>query len=168
MVDNSGKALLELSNQILNKKKRRVCFRARGGSMRPFIRSGEIIEIAPINTKKIKSGDIIFYRASPNKLVTHRVIKRITENGEIVFITKGDHSPTFDEYVYSDDVLGKVVAVKKRGRIIRFDKGLMKLLNICYRISYMIIWMREIIFIYLLLLILLNGSFSNLLRIAMM
>jgi len=141
MVNNPGEAFLELSHQILNRKGKHLSFRARGGSMSPFIRNGEIIEIRPIESRKIKSGDIIFYRANPNKLITHRVIKRILENGKIVFITKGDRSPTFDERVYSGDVLGKVVAVEKNGRIIRFDKGLMRLLNIFWaKISPFNLW----------------------------
>jgi len=127
-----GEAFFELSNEVLRRRKKHICFRARGRSMSPFIRDGEIIEIVPIDIKKIKSGDIIFYRSNSKKLVIHRVIKRILENGKIVFITKGDFSPTFDQCIHSNNVLGKVVAVKKKNRIIRFDKGLMRLLNVLW------------------------------------
>jgi signal peptidase I len=109
--------------------------------MSPFIRNGETVEIAPIESGKIRSGDIIFYRTNLKRLVAHRVIKRMIDGGRIFFITKGDRSPVFDEYVYSDDVLGKVVAVEKKGRIIRFDRGVMRLLNIIWaRISPFNLW----------------------------
>jgi len=104
---------------------RTLRFKARGGSMSPFIRNGDVLEVVPVKGK-INLGDIILYYSSYGNSVVHRVIQR--NKGSI--ITKGDSVPGSDQPVLFRKVLGRVVAVEKNGWRIRLDKPVGKLLNI--------------------------------------
>lgn len=123
----------ELSAEILGRGSR-MRFRARGGSMRPLIRDGEIIEVKPAKVSEIRVGDIIFYRASWGSMVAHRVIKKRKEKGKMVLVTKGDSAPGFDGQVYLEQIFGKVVTVEKKGRNVKLDKSFWKLLNFFWAI----------------------------------
>ena len=82
------------------------------GSMSPTFNRGDAVVINKLNTAekdKLKKGDIIQF-VSGTKYVVHR-INDITndENGNKMFITKGDHNNTIDATeVAMEDVIGKV------------------------------------------------------------
>ncbi len=100
-------------------------FKAKGGSMSPFIRNGDVVEVAPLKGR-INLGDIILYHSSCGSPVIHRVIQRNKES----IITKGDSVSNSDQPIFSKQVLGRVVAVEKNGWCIRLDKSTVRLLNI--------------------------------------
>ncbi len=100
-------------------------FKAKGGSMSPFIRNGDVLEVLP-SKGKINLGDIILYHSSYGNSIIHRVIQR----GKESIITKGDSVPSSDQPIFSKQVLGRVVGVEKDGWCIRLDKPVGKLLNI--------------------------------------
>ena len=100
-------------------------FKAKGGSMSPFIRNGDVVEVVPVKGK-INLGDIILYHSSCGSPVIHRVIHRNTES----IITKGDSVPGSDQPILSKQVLGQVVAVEKDGWRMRLDSPMGRLLNI--------------------------------------
>lgn len=100
-------------------------FKAKGGSMSPFIRNGDVVEVVPVKGK-INLGDIILYHSSYGNPVVHRVIQR--NKGSI--ITKGDSVPGSDQPILSKQVLGRVAAIEKNGWRIRLDRPMVRLLNI--------------------------------------
>lgn len=100
-------------------------FKAKGGSMSPFIRNGDVLEVAPFKGK-INLGDIILYHSSCGSPVIHRVIQRRKES----IITKGDSVPGSDQPMLFKQVLGRVVAIEKNGWRIRLDKPMVRFLNI--------------------------------------
>ena len=100
-------------------------FRAKGGSMSPFIRNGDIVEVVPVKGK-INLGDVVLYRSSHGNSIIHRVIQR----GKESIITKGDSVPSSDQPVLFRKVLGRVLSIEKNGWRIRLDKPAWKLLNI--------------------------------------
>ena len=100
-------------------------FKAKGGSMSPFIRNGDVVEVVPAKGK-INLGDIILYRSSYGNPVVHRVIQRNKES----IITKGDSVPSSDHSVLFKHVLGRVVSVEKNGWCIRLDRPMVRLFNI--------------------------------------
>ncbi len=104
---------------------RALRFKAKGGSMSPFIRNGDVVEVVP-SKGKINLGDVVFYCSSYGNPVVHRVIQRNKES----IITKGDSVPSSDEPILSEQVLGRVVAVEKNGWCIRLDRPMVRLLNI--------------------------------------
>ncbi len=104
---------------------RALRFKAKGGSMSPFIRNGDVVEVVP-SKGKINLGDVVFYCSSHGSPVVHRVIQRNKEN----IITKGDSVSNSDQPIFSKQVLGRVVAVEKNGWCIRLDRPMVRLLNI--------------------------------------
>jgi signal peptidase I len=90
--------------------------RARGGSMLPFLRDGDLLEIWPAAPVEIRVGDVLCYEPSPGALCLHRVVAR-DERG---FVTRGD-ALTHVEVVPAGSVLGRVRAVERRGRAWRLD-----------------------------------------------
>lgn len=119
----------ELSEEILGSGKY-LRFQACGGSMHPFIKNGQIIQVRSTKISEINAGDIVFYRSLDNRMVVHRIIKKCRENGRIAFLVKGDSASHFDEYVYPERISGKVVAIEKNNKTIRMDRGLLKLINV--------------------------------------
>jgi signal peptidase I len=88
--------------------------------MSPFIKDGDVLEIKPVEVSEIKLGDVIFYRTE-SRIVAHRVIKKVSGNGKAFLITKGDSSPSSDEPVHPEDLLGKVITVERNGSSLRLD-----------------------------------------------
>jgi len=121
---------LELSNEILSKGSY-LRFRAHGGSMSPFIRDGDILEIKPAEVSEIQLGDVIFYRTE-SRVAAHRVIRRVPGNGKVSLITKGDSSPTSDKPLHAEDLLGKVVTVERNGLRLSIDTRLRRLINLLW------------------------------------
>lgn len=109
--------------------------------MYPFIRSGDILKIAPIGAEEIKPGDVIFYRFGDERIAAHRVLKRSIRSGRIVFIVKGDSVPDSGQNVYSNDVLGRVITIERGDRSIVLDSGLNRFVSILYaRVSPFSMW----------------------------
>ena len=100
-------------------------FRARGNSMRPSIKDGDILSIKPIAATKIQIGDVILFWQE-ERIFVHRVVKRRIEN-EGMLIVKGDSHLRPDRPVHPDQVLGKVTSIEREGKKTRFDRGVPRL-----------------------------------------
>lgn len=111
--------LLQLSSEIIH---RGCCLRfmAKGHSMHPFIKDGEVVIVKPIGIFEIKKGDVILYHTSLN-MIAHRVIKRKRENNKIMLVTKGDSNLNFDTLVQENNILGKIIAIEKPNGTINLD-----------------------------------------------
>ena len=95
-------------------------FKARGQSMRPFIHSGDALLIEPRDGAKLKIGDVILYRRPSGTYVVHRLIKK---NGSAVLITKGDSLNYYDASIPAEQVMGRVIQIEGRGRLLRLQAG---------------------------------------------
>ncbi len=85
-------------------------FVVQSGSMEPKIKMGDIVAIKPSADYKV--GEVISFGAfGKNKSpITHRIAEIKEQNGEKVFITKGDANDATDpEPVKKKDILGKVI-----------------------------------------------------------
>jgi hypothetical protein len=95
-----------------------VRFRAKGSSMHPTIREGEAITVAPVAPAAIGRGDVVLYRSGLG-VTAHRVVGvEHLADGVVRFVTRGDASGGCDEPVEASAVLGSVVAVERRGRMV--------------------------------------------------
>ena len=56
--------------------------------MRPFIRDGDILEIAPTSERPLRCGDTVLVMTSNDKLLAHRAIKSSSSGGKIAFLIK--------------------------------------------------------------------------------
>jgi signal peptidase I len=90
--------------------------RARGDSMLPFLRHGDVLHVRRLPAADVRVGDVICYAPSPGRLHLHRVVAR-DERG---FVTRGDALP-YVEDVPATRVLGRVIARERRGRLRRLD-----------------------------------------------
>jgi hypothetical protein len=95
-----------------------VRFRAEGTSMYPTIRDGEAISIAAVSRDEIVHGDVLLCRHD-KRVLAHRVVG-VTANGTgRVFELRGDAKAACDAPVGADDVVGRVIAVRRNGRLVR-------------------------------------------------
>jgi len=112
-------AFAELMTAVLDKGTP-FRFQATGFSMTPFIRSGDVITIAP-TPARIRFGDVVAFESpSGGKLVVHRVV-RVSRDG---YIIKGDNSPEADADVPGSRILGRVARVERRGKRVRLGSGI--------------------------------------------
>ncbi len=88
-----------------------VCVQVTGGSMSPFLRTGDLITVAPRRQAGIRFGDVVA-ALSVSRLVVHRVVTRRSSG----YITQGDARRRPDVPVADEDVLGRITKVERRGR----------------------------------------------------
>jgi hypothetical protein len=113
-VIRSNTLLTSLGREILRKGKR-IRFRAFGGSMRPFIRGGDIVEIEPADIDRIREGDVAFYFRPKGGIVLHRVVSKKCEDQVPVLTCQGDASMHAEGPIYPSQIMGRAVSVF-RGR----------------------------------------------------
>lgn len=79
-------------------------------SMYPEIKSGDMIFLKKIDTKKLKVGDIVTFfdpNGKGSTTITHRIVEITEVNDKIAFKTKGDANNNIDKsVVLADDVIG--------------------------------------------------------------
>jgi hypothetical protein len=97
-------------------------FRARGFSMTPFIRNGDIVTIHPPGGTEIEAGDVVAVEAGPGKLVLHRVI----EKSGSALVIKGDNLAHRDGTISETLVIGIVRQVERKGKAVSFGSGAAK------------------------------------------
>ena len=80
---------------------------ARGYSMFPFLRKGDLLTVEPVSMDKIKRGDVVVFEME-EKWIAHRVIK--IRNGEkgLEFMLQGDTCIAFDPVVDKENFIGLV------------------------------------------------------------
>jgi len=114
----SGTAFAELMEAVLEKN---VPFRftARGRSMTPFIRDGDVLIVSPVSLC-IRRGDIVpFINPSNNQLMVHRILD-VSREGCLI---KGDNNSMPDGRIPTSIIIGRVVKVERGGRPARFGLG---------------------------------------------
>jgi hypothetical protein len=96
-------------------------FRAAGNSMFPFIRSGDVLSVAPLPPGGPCLGDVTAFRIPGSHLIIHRVIRR----GNYGFLLKGDNYPAgqTDGPIPAEDILGWVTRIERNGRAIHLGIG---------------------------------------------
>lgn len=85
-------------------------FRARGTSMSPFIRDGDVIEVVPIKARP-RLGEVVMVEDSRGRLLVHRVVA-MDEGG---VVTRGDAAAAPDDPAPFEAVVGRVLRVTGRG-----------------------------------------------------
>ncbi len=116
----SGIALLTLMREVLA---RGLPFRfcARGWSMAPFIKNGDVITVAPLQRSFPGIGEVIaFVRPGEERLVVHRVVG--WRNNAAIF--QGDnYQEHTEEIVPQENLLGKVTQIERNGHKIWLGLG---------------------------------------------
>lgn len=107
-----------------------MSLRVSGGSMRPFINSGDKIQLENVNPDEIKTGDVILYEID-NQFLVHRVIK-ILDNGS--FVVAGDSRRDVPAYeIEWKNILGKVI--NHKSELVKWlEKKTRGIIDIIYQI----------------------------------
>jgi len=128
--------LIDLLRQTLSNGKT-FRFSAKGRSMEPFIRSGDIISITPLSPQKPRVGDILaFVYPLDGRLLVHRMIL-IRGNH---YLMKGDASTNQpDGWVKPETLLGRVNRVERGNRKVMIGLGVEKaLIALLSRENYLV------------------------------
>lgn len=88
--------------------------RLKGGSMRPFLRSGDFLEIQSFSAEHYHLGDVLLFEAGGGRLLVHRLVRLRRAAGKGVrFLLQGDAVRHTDGWIGPHQVLGRVMAVTR-------------------------------------------------------
>ncbi|HPZ09235.1 MAG TPA: S26 family signal peptidase [Candidatus Eremiobacteraeota bacterium] len=111
-----GQDLLELLCAVLSKGAG-FRFQAKGFSMSPFIKDGDVITISPV--KGTVSQIVPFIHPEGKNLRVHRIVWKTRGK----FLIKGDHCNESDGLIPEENILGHVEKIERNGKNIRFGLG---------------------------------------------
>jgi len=95
-------------------------FRAKGFSMSPFIKDGDVITICPLEGTRPRLGDIVaFKNPKMRRLVVHRLIGKKGPD----FRFKGDNISGLEDVVPLNSLFGCVKGVERNGKRVIFGLG---------------------------------------------
>lgn len=91
-------------------------FQARGHSMAPFIRDGDILTVAPVAADGGRIGAVAaIVNPARGSLIVHRIVDRTGQSGaEADFVIKGDNCRQADGAFAADSLAGLVTRVERR------------------------------------------------------
>jgi signal peptidase len=97
------------------------------GSMEPTFMTGSIIAVKPVeNAATLKKGDIITFKESEDKLITHRIVEVNKSGNQTMYTTKGDNNEDPDTNpIMSQNVVAKYTGftIPLLGYLIDFAKS---------------------------------------------
>jgi signal peptidase I len=110
----------------------RAQLRAMGTSMAPTIHPGDLVTIEKAQLEGISPGEIVVFGRG-GRLVTHRVVAKCGPPGAAYLITRGDRARRNDPPVAEEEMIGRVISIRRdlvpiplgtrlgaAGRIVRF------------------------------------------------
>jgi SOS-response transcriptional repressor LexA len=98
-----------------------VCrFQAKGHSMSPFIKDGDVVTISPMSNASPGFGDVIaFIHPRTEKLVIHRAVRKIGD----ACVVKGENAFEPDGVIERKNIIGIITKVERKGRRVFFGLG---------------------------------------------
>jgi hypothetical protein len=118
----NGADLAELSAGVLGRGGA-FRFRARGTSMVPFLRDGDMLTVEPVEATALRLGDVVLYRVAREQLAAHRLVARRADGEGVVWVARGDAATGPGELVRAERVLGRVVRVQRGKRTLDLERG---------------------------------------------
>lgn len=109
-----------------------VCFRAFGGNMVPFVRSGDTLTIRPCAPDACRLGDLVLARQAGGGVVAHRLLARRKSQAGLLLLLRGDHSCGTPDAVAADAILGHAVLQGRGGMRRRPDRLLWRLAGLLF------------------------------------
>jgi hypothetical protein len=98
---------------------------AKGTSMAPFIKDGDILTLSPLPVHEPGLGDVIACKLPHgNKLVIHRIVKALKD----CCLIRGDYCSEPDGLISRKDILGVVSRLDRDGTRITFGFGPIRIL----------------------------------------
>ncbi|MDD5216892.1 MAG: S24 family peptidase [Candidatus Omnitrophica bacterium] len=101
-----------------------VYFSVLSGGMRPLITPYDKIRVRKVSSDQIVAGDIVVFKRTDGQFTVHRILSKRNENGRVIYTAKADARQNIDPPIEEEQIIGKVIAVKKRGIVLRLDNRL--------------------------------------------
>ena len=100
-------------------------------SMEPTFYKNDLAVVKSCEVEKLEKGDIITFQQE-DRIISHRIIGIIKENGEKKFITKGDNNEVEDvEPIEMQNIYGKVeFIIPKIGKIVNYIQNVKGFINV--------------------------------------
>lgn len=111
--------VVEAALDLLRKTKGQRYVSITGSSMYPLIREGDQVLVLH-GSIGVRRGDVIVFRQKA-KLIAHRVLGIDKTDAGCRLVTKGDNVPYFDAPLSDNQIVGRVLAVKRGNRQIPLD-----------------------------------------------
>ncbi|WP_051250709.1 signal peptidase I [Paenibacillus harenae] len=112
MRQQSNDALFQLLARIMQRDGRLV-IPAKGSSMFPLIREGNLCRFRPVMTENIRKGDIILFSTESGQLIAHRLLTVMRREERLLYICKGDTNLGCDEPIRREQMLGVLYSIRK-------------------------------------------------------
>src|SRR5271163_156186 len=105
--DHPQSKLFDAFSRELLKEGNAIRFQARGASMSPAIRDGEMVHVEPAALADLRVGDIVLVKGEMGFRL-HRLV--VADAGQDVFITRGDCASDDDPAVSGEEIIGRAEA----------------------------------------------------------
>lgn len=96
---------------------RQVRFQARGSSMHPLVRDGDILLISPRAQGVARVGEIVLCTTGSGQVLVHRVIARRRSNGGMAVLVQGDRAVRPDGWIPWNQVHGRLVEITRGDQV---------------------------------------------------
>ncbi len=117
-----------------------VLLPARGNSMLPFVREGDILTIEAMKDATPQIDDIVFFRSPHGSPMVHRVIAIRHASAADSFLIRGDASTGIPDCVEQRHVLGRMVSLTRNGRTLDANSRLRRIAAGLWRNLFPIRW----------------------------
>jgi signal peptidase I len=115
----SGAALTDLLQAVVSRGSL-FTLQAKGFSMSPFIRDGDVVTLSPLHETSPGIGDVVaFIHPAIKRIFIHRVIRKKGDS----YIIKGDNSLEGDGPILVNKILGLVTRVDRGDKRILLGLG---------------------------------------------
>jgi signal peptidase len=120
----SGEVFPELVRDILSKYAE-CRFQAKGYSMSPFIKDGDVLTISLLPSSSPGLGDVVaFNHPEGGRFVIHRIVRKRGDS----YLVRGENTFEADGHIEKRDILGFVTRVERKGRRVLIGLGPERLL----------------------------------------
>jgi hypothetical protein len=111
---------VEAAVELMGRAGRNGTVRVQGISMLPTLEPGRIL-VVDFTPARLRMGDVLLFRQG-GILVVHRFLGHVTSRSAGPCLrTRGDGRPDLDPPLRDEDVLGRVIAVERGGRLRSLD-----------------------------------------------
>jgi signal peptidase I len=91
-----------------------------GHSMLPLLREGDQVLVAH-GASEIRRGDVVVFRLADGTLAAHRVLRLRRDQAGLTLLTKGDNVAHLDPAVRGEQIIGRVLGIRREGRSMALD-----------------------------------------------
>jgi signal peptidase I len=119
--------ILEAALDVWGQAGRQHLIPITGRSMLPFIQDGDRVRVS-YGYADVGRGDVIVFRQG-GRLIAQRVLRVCSGEARPTFITKGDNARHFDPPVSAEEIVGRVLSIKRGDRNMSLDTVTWRLLG---------------------------------------